>query len=186
MKWRRRNFLINKDFQLRFIARILFGISIMALTVAFTAYYTTWVRIMDQFYNLPPVAAQFAPLFVSVNRTLLVLLILFLLISAVLAVFVSHTIAGPMFRFEQTLKALLAGDLTLNIGLRRSDEFKALVDLFNALSAQWRDQVRENQQLLAEAIDAARRQGAGKPPKGADLLSTLVKLKENWKRYKTE
>jgi methyl-accepting chemotaxis protein len=186
MKWRRRNFLINKDFQLRFIARILFGISLMALTVAFTAYYTTWVRIMDQFYNLPPVAAQFAPLFTSVNRTLLVLLILFLVISALLAVFVSHTIAGPLFRFEQTLKSLLEGDLTLTIGLRRSDEFKSLVDLFNALSGQWREQVRENQRLLAEAIDAAKKQGTGKPAKGPDLLSTLVKMKESWKHFKVD
>lgn len=185
MKWRRWNFLINKDFQLRFVLKILFGISIMALVVAFTAYYTTWVRIMDQFYNLPPVASQFAPLFVSVNRTLMLLLFLFLLIAAVLAVFVSHTIAGPLFRFEQTLKSLLEGDLSLSIGLRRSDEFRSIGELFNALSVQWREQVALNRRLLAEAMDLAKA-GAVKSAKGTELLSALGKMKESWQRFKTE
>ncbi|MEW6517500.1 MAG: HAMP domain-containing protein [candidate division FCPU426 bacterium] len=186
MKWRRRNFLINKDFQLRFIIRTLFGILIMALFVAFTAYYTTWVRIMDQFYNIPPVASQFAPLFFSVNRTLVFLLFLFLLVAALLSVFISHTIAGPMYRFEQTLKALREGDLTQHIELRRSDEFTSMVDLFNTLSSQWREEVVRNRKLVEDAMEAAKKGAGGKTAKGSEIQAALAKLKDSWRKYKTE
>lgn len=46
----------------------------------------------------------------------------------------SNRIAGPMFRFQREIKALLAGDNIRPIKLREKDYFKDFADDFNALA----------------------------------------------------
>jgi methyl-accepting chemotaxis protein len=155
--WRRRNYLIDKEFQFRYMGRIIFGMMIMALIIAFTVYYTTWARIMDEFYNIPRVAAQFAPLFASVNQTLLLVLVLFVALAALSSLFISHSIAGPIYRFEKTLQAITKGDLTLRVGLRKTDEFKHVADTLNIMMEQLRTTLNEDQKLIGEMTDVTRR-----------------------------
>lgn len=147
---RRRNYLINKDFQLRYVGKIIFGIMLMAFVVAMTVYYTTWARIMDAFYQLADVARQYAPLFISTNFSLIILLVVFMLVAAVLAVFISHKIAGPMFRFERSLEAIANGDLHFQVNLRKSDEFKYLADKVNTMILQLRSKIQTEQTGIME------------------------------------
>src|SRR5512135_1346631 len=42
----------------------------------------------------------------------------------ILTLIMSHRIAGPTWRMEQSAKAVGSGDLTLNVRLRRNDEMK--------------------------------------------------------------
>lgn len=193
MQWRRRNYLINKDFQLRYVARLMFGILAMALVVAVTLYYTTWARIMDEFYNVPRIASQFAPLFQSVNQNLVLMLSLFLLAAAVLAIFLSHAIAGPMFRFEQTMRAVAMGDLTLRIGLRKSDEFKPLAELLNEMIGSLRGELKQDARLVEETTEILRKlQAGGAGKKGGSsaemtkVNANLLQLRQNMKRFKLE
>ncbi len=147
---RRRNYLINKDFQLRYVGKIIFGIMIMAFVVAMTVYYTTWARIMDAFYELADVARQYAPLFISTNFSLIILLVVFMAVAAVLAVFISHKIAGPMFRFERSLEAIAKGDLHFQVNLRKSDEFKYLAEKINDMILQLRTKVQSERAAILE------------------------------------
>src|SRR5437773_495990 len=43
----------------------------------------------------------------------------------------SHSIAGPIYRFEQILAEMASGNLNLDFKLRRMDEFKEVADLFS-------------------------------------------------------
>ncbi|MCD4812130.1 methyl-accepting chemotaxis protein [bacterium] len=179
MQWRRRNYIINKDFQFRYIGRVMFGIVVMALVIAFTVYYTTWVKIMDEFYNVPQIAAQFAPLFASVNQIMVLLLIIFMLTAAVISVFVSHSIAGPMYRFERSIEAIRAGDLTLNIGLRKGDEFKQLADLLNEMVQSLRSNLSTDRQMIEEMaglISKIQKGGSSKSKVSPTLTKDLSKL----------
>jgi len=175
MRWRRRNYLINKDFQFRYMARIMFGIIAMALVIAFTVYYTTWAKIMDEFYHVPQIASQFAPLFSSVNRTLIVILLIFLIISAILSIFVSHTIAGPMYRFEKTFQAIMNGDLTLRIGLRKGDEFKHLAETINEMVNTLRTSLSSDRKLIEEMVVISKRIQEGNYPEKARVPAELTK-----------
>lgn len=46
-------------------------------------------------------------------------------------IFISHKIAGPLFRFRQTLKELAAKDLTVRARLRKYDEASDVADSLN-------------------------------------------------------
>lgn len=52
-------------------------------------------------------------------------------LSLALGLFLTHRLAGPLYRFEQTIKAILSGDLSVRIRLREKDEFQALALLLN-------------------------------------------------------
>ncbi|MBN1595894.1 HAMP domain-containing protein [candidate division FCPU426 bacterium] len=186
MQWRRKNYLINKEFQIRYIIRILFGIIVMALIVAFTVYYTTWVRIMDAFYNVPQIASQFAPLFHSMNQQLVLVLILFLVVFAVVSIFVSHSIAGPMYRFEKTLQAIQEGDLTLNIGLRKSDEFRNLAECVNNMINTLRISMSKNKRLTEEINEVCKKIQTVQPPAKSSQVRGWAQDVENLKQLVQE
>lgn len=195
MVWRRRNYLINRDFQFRYIGCMIIGIVVMAMIVSFTVYYTTWARIMDEFYDVARIASRFAPLFDSVNQTLLIILLMFLVLAAVFSIFISHKIAGPIYRFEKTLQAIAGGDLTMRVGLRKRDEFKHLADTMNQMVSELRNSFSSNRTLIEEMTGIFERIGESGSREGSGLPSgliqdlekmnqTLLRLQQNIQRYK--
>jgi len=195
MAWRRRNYLINREFQFRYIGRMIIGIVVMAMIVSFTVYYTTWARIMDEFYNVARIASRFAPLFNSINQTLLVILLVFLVLVVIFSVFISHRIAGPIYRFEKTLQAIAGGDMTMRVGLRKRDEFKQLADAMNEMVGELRNSLSSNRTLIEEMISIFERIEESRVREGNELPSghakdlekmnqTLLRLQQNVQRYK--
>ncbi len=65
------------------------------------------------------------------NRSLTSKLVLLFIFIAWGSVFLSHKIAGPLFRFHATLDKVQAGDLTIRIKLRKFDEAQDLCRDFN-------------------------------------------------------
>lgn len=66
----------------------------------------------------------------------------------ILTLLMSHRIAGPMWRMEQSAKSVGSGDLTLNVKLREKDEMKPLADKMNSMVAGLRGRVDEITQDL--------------------------------------
>ncbi len=60
----------------------------------------------------------------SVNRALLPKMIILVAIIFVGGIFVSHRIAGPMYHFEKSARAIRDGDLSVNFNVRKTDEMK--------------------------------------------------------------
>ncbi len=65
------------------------------------------------------------------NRTLLLKLGVLFLFIAWGSVYISHKIAGPLYRFSATLDELAKGNVSLRVHLRKSDEAQFLADHFN-------------------------------------------------------
>lgn len=53
------------------------------------------------------------------------------ILSLILGFVLTHRLAGPLYRFEQTIKAILNSDLSVRIRLREKDEFQELALLLN-------------------------------------------------------
>src|SRR5437899_5900300 len=51
--------------------------------------------------------------------------------SAVFSIYLTHRLAGPLYRFEQTARELIQGNLGLRIRLRKRDELHELAGLLN-------------------------------------------------------
>ncbi|GMR05405.1 MAG: hypothetical protein BMS9Abin24_222 [Thermodesulfobacteriota bacterium] len=55
-------------------------------------------------------------------------------LAAVQAIFSSHRVVGPMYRFEKAVEELKAGNYGLRIRIRKRDEFKEMETLLNGLA----------------------------------------------------
>jgi methyl-accepting chemotaxis protein len=65
------------------------------------------------------------------NRKLIAKLFLLLIFIAWGSVYLSHKIAGPLYRFHATLEEIEKGNLAIRIRLRKFDEAQFLADRFN-------------------------------------------------------
>lgn len=54
-----------------------------------------------------------------------------MVISALLSIFVTHHIGGPVFRFEETARRMAEGDFSVRVQLRQGDDFRELEELMN-------------------------------------------------------
>src|SRR3989338_3267482 len=71
-----------------------------------------------------------------------------------LTLFLSHYIAGPIYRFEKTLEAMRdEGNLTLHVKLRKHDEFKETADLFNQALASLRSKLKKERDGVTTHVD---------------------------------
>lgn len=61
---------------------------------------------------------------------------------ALLTIFFSHKLAGPLYRFEKACHGLINGDYTEKISLRKGDEMQNLAGLFNEMIAATRDRMK--------------------------------------------
>lgn len=73
--------------------------------------------------------------------TNLITLGLITLATIIVTLFVSHKLAGPMFRFEADLKIIGEGDLTKVIRLRKKDQLKDIAETLNRMTGKLHEKV---------------------------------------------
>ncbi len=54
-------------------------------------------------------------------------------VLAVISVYITHKLAGPIYKFEKTALDVIGGDLSVRIRLRKGDDLKELANLLNQL-----------------------------------------------------
>src|SRR5438309_11848334 len=69
--------------------------------------------------------------FLVVAQTIWPALVVLIPAAAVLSIYLTHRLAGPLFRFEQAARELIRGNLALRIRLRKRDELHELAGLLN-------------------------------------------------------
>ena len=157
-RFKRKNYLVDKGFQFRFIASflLLIAISFLVLTSGFVVYY--WVRYVageNVFSEFIFIQRQIrvtgesgestqtkSEMLPPINRLELILppvlinnLIIMFIISVV-GIFYSHRIAGPVYRMEQDLARVLSGEKGVKIRLRKRDKMQSLAQKINQLIEQ--------------------------------------------------
>ena len=126
----RRTFLINKRLQFKYAMMI--GAVLAVFLVLMEAHVFLVIRMIEpEFVN--PVLLE--PL-KSLQLWMLSSGLILMLVIPILSIFVSHKIAGPLFRFEKTLRdAIQSAGPVPPIHLRKGDELQSLADLINQLLA---------------------------------------------------
>lgn len=128
-QFKRRTIFIKKKLQLRYmtliILSVLAGLLIMAYELIFTLH-----DIFDKYpVLLQPLYDHFPSIAYGFVYKILVYIVFVVLISAIL----SHKMAGPVYRFEQTCKAIAKGDFSQRVHLRKGDQLMELQDEFNKM-----------------------------------------------------
>ncbi len=117
--------LVDLGFKLRFML-IFCLITLTAVSLASLLFYFLTYRELshdygEAFFALQSVKrAVFPLLFASIQSVALLALVSIAI--AVLSLFYSHKIAGPIYRFEKAVEAVGSGDLTCVVRLRAGDQ----------------------------------------------------------------
>ena len=89
---------------------------------------------------LQPLYEHFPRLAYGFIYKLIIYVVFVILISSIL----SHRMAGPVYRFEQTCKAIAKGDFSQRIHLRKGDQFMELQDEFNKMMDRVEEEINKN------------------------------------------
>ncbi|MBN2323879.1 MAG: methyl-accepting chemotaxis protein [Spirochaetes bacterium] len=151
MKYKRRKYVVEGNFQARFILRfvlIIVGVTLLStgsiLLLFYLKYHHGGVDPASIIIRVTPEGVSDASsLFSVVFTPLIAANLLVLIISVPLSLLYSHKIAGPIYRLQQSFDLLLSGEMDFMISLRRRDEFRYLADKMNALIDYMRRNIRE-------------------------------------------
>lgn len=159
---KRRNYFINKKFQLKYTFSIVLILAVVMVATAVGVYFGMWGSIIENFsqfkvsqnlenakriadyedaryrkgdYRLNRIFREAELLSAqqqdalknalkAVNRSLLPKVIILAIAIFLAGIFISHKIAGPMYRIERSAEAIRLGDLSVNFNTRKSDEMK--------------------------------------------------------------
>ena len=125
--YKRKQYLVDRDYQLRFVTRLFMAVLAVAAVSSLIA--TGLLSVSMYSPDLPQQTVIYC--FVSIALTLLVELLISIPVIWVLGIRQSHRIVGPMNRLKRMLEAIGTGDFSQRIALRKGD---ALEDLAKSLN----------------------------------------------------
>jgi methyl-accepting chemotaxis protein len=142
-QFKRRTIFIKKKLQLRYMALIILSMLSGLLLVAYELTFTL-NEIFDKYpVLLQPLYDKFPALACGFVYKLLIYIVFVVLISAIL----SHRMAGPVYRFEQTCKDIAKGDFSKRVHLRKGDQLTELQDEFNKMMDRVEAEIKKNKNV---------------------------------------
>lgn len=135
MKYRRRNYFINRGFQTEFILKfcglvalssVIFGVILYMMssrTLTTTFENSRLVVKSTADYILP--AILFGGTIVSLVTALA---------ASIVVILMTHRVAGPIYRFEKYAQKVGNGELLPDLKIRKKDQFQNLVNAFNNMT----------------------------------------------------
>ena len=149
-KFKRKQYLIVKKFQLKYVGLILLLMFLTAAMCAYVVYYTSMLLMGEKLASVYP-QGRLVYVVKIVNFRILLSLIFVTPLVAVIGIFLSHRIAGPIYRMETFMNNVASGNLASRITLRRKDELITLADGINYIVDTMRNNVMEERIHLNKA-----------------------------------
>jgi len=152
-KFKRRKFFIDKKLQTKYIV----------LTILLLVIYTfLFVAILIFPYIVPltfdaPIEeqAEAARMLLTLHKSIWPALGIVILIMSSVSIFITHKVAGPVYRFKKALAEISSGNLDISIKLRDKDDLKDLAEEFNLVTSDLRGLVttlREDDETMSSCI----------------------------------
>lgn len=139
--------VFSYSFQARYCLVMIIGSSLSSLLLYLTldrglggSYFESLLTLNALEENIPTYLAV----------TFAIQLGLIVLITFIIHLFVSHKIAGPVYRYELTLASLLKNDFRNDVRTRTGDQLKPMVDALNRYIEANRRVYATSQQLVDE------------------------------------
>jgi signal transduction histidine kinase len=129
----RRKKYLGTSFQNKMLFLVFASAVIPAVIIAACLYYLIFHMLALQMVFPEAIAYNVMPVLDKINVIIAVALPLSLFLIWIIALELSHRIAGPLYRMEKELDERINGHKHGPIRLREKDEFKLLADKFNKL-----------------------------------------------------
>ena len=163
MENRRKTYVIERNFQTRFILRfilVIVGATLVSTGALLGVFYFKFQFGTAELNNLiimitPEGTTDVSSLFKIVLIPILAANLLILCVIVPYSLVYSHKVAGPVYRFQKSLDMILEGQLDFMIRLRKKDEFKNIAEKMNSLIDYMRrniEEVRSSHRMIRDRI----------------------------------
>lgn len=156
--YKRRVYLIDREFQARFILKFCAlvaagGLLFMGI-LYFSVMQSTAVSIVNSRVVVRTTADLILPILI---QTVIIVTVVVSLATILVTLFVSHKIAGPLYRFRRVMQELERGNFSSDFHIRQPDQLQELAKAFNSMIKKMREelgQLKENSVSLKGKLES--------------------------------
>jgi len=177
-RFKRRQYIVAREFQVKYAGLILLLMFVTAGFCSYAIYYTTMILFGEKLASVYP-QGQLVSIVNTVNFRIFLSMILISPLVGAFGIYLSHKIAGPIYRIEKFLSAMCAGDLTTRITLRKGDELIALADAINRLVGSLGSSLtieKTHMENTLKELNDLRNEISSLPGKHPQVLKTIDRL----------
>jgi HAMP domain-containing protein len=128
----RKKYLIKPAFQLRLALTIFVYVVIYSALFGFIIFFPLYTKFQGSSSFEEQVRISEIALYL--HKRVWPALFIMAGLAGIHAIFYSHRLVGPVYRFERMLDALIAGDYSIRIRIRKRDELREMEALLNRLA----------------------------------------------------
>ncbi len=150
-KFKRVQYLISKRFQLKYIGLTILLMFLTSVICSYTVYYTGMAIFTEKLSQVYP-QGRLVALLTTINYNVLLNFLLLIPLVALIGLYLSHKIAGPIYRVERYLTDMASGKLTSRISFRKGDEFTSLADKINNLTDSLRSTITNQKTSMSKIM----------------------------------
>ncbi|MFH1644792.1 MAG: hypothetical protein ABIB11_00065 [Candidatus Omnitrophota bacterium] len=176
-RYRRKRYIVKKDFQIKYTAMIMFFILLTVFIAYMVIYFSVFPFLSEKLANVYPQGRLYSILR-SANNKVLFASILFLPIAAWFGIVLSHRIAGPWYKLENILYNLASGHYTEEVKLRKGDEFHSLAEAVNNVARSLKAMAKEDVGYINVLDDKLRSLHAELDREQVDIAKTKSLISE--------
>ncbi|MCX5680524.1 MAG: hypothetical protein NTZ95_07805 [Candidatus Omnitrophica bacterium] len=131
-KFKRTQYWVSGRFQGKYVGLILLLTFLTAALCSYVVYYTSMVSFGEKLANIYPQGRLVSAVNI-INIRIIMSVLLISPLVALIGVYLSHKIAGPILRMERFMNDMASGNFTGKLVLRKGDELLMLADGINRL-----------------------------------------------------
>ncbi|MDD3146567.1 MAG: methyl-accepting chemotaxis protein [Candidatus Riflebacteria bacterium] len=150
---RRKKYFIKPGFQSRLTAIFILIVIIVANIVGALVYGFSVEKLESNLVEEAKLPVDSKQLGQALLPGVIIAELISIFVVAFICIFVTHTIAGPVYRMEKVVRNIGEGDLTHFIKLRPKDELKDLADSMNEMTMGLRNKVISFKESVATIRD---------------------------------
>ncbi|MDH5633007.1 MAG: hypothetical protein OEZ10_08425 [Gammaproteobacteria bacterium] len=178
---KRKQYLVDRKFQMRLALELMVVVLLVPLVV-WADFYVLGQYALAQNAAAGMANSSWGVIGALIQRQWLLMVVVYLVNFGLIYLFIifyTHRIAGPVYRFTETLTSMAGGDLSARIKLRKNDYFENLGESINRLSDHYADTFRELQAA------ASRLEEQGEKSADQDAKIQIAKIKSILAGYQT-
>jgi len=184
---RRKKYFIKPGFQSRLTAIFILIVIIVANIVGALVYGFSVEKLESNLVEEAKLPVDSKQLGQALLPGVIIAELISIFVVAFICIFVTHTIAGPVYRMEKVVRNIGEGDLTHFIKLRPKDELKDLADAMNEMTMGLRNKIisfKENVASIRDGVTLAK--STGNVSKLDDVLKNLESMEESLQSFTLE
>ncbi|MFH1283273.1 MAG: methyl-accepting chemotaxis protein [bacterium] len=147
-KFRRRNYFVGKRIQSRYI---LYAVAFVVIG-AFMVWWETRTTVNSVLKQIGVQDMDIEGVLGILNQVVLIKVAIGVILIATIAVFLSHYIAGPIYRLEKSINAVRDGDLSFDVHFRKKDELKGIEVAFNKMTIALHKKLSYQHELIEQIV----------------------------------